>query len=464
MARAMRPTLPWLRNLPWTRGILSRVSYTPTLRLMTLEQKMHYELNGWVRVPAVFSREDVTSISAWLDDISKWPEDSKRWMHHFEVDEAGQRMLARTENVVPYHPGMAQLTMLGRIPMYVADAMGRDVFLYKEKINYKLSGGGGYAPHQDAPAYKQVHVHCTALLSIDESRRDNGCLEFVSGRHKEGLIGLTHDGIIDSEACCAMPFTACETDPGDLVIFSSYAPHRSRSNTSGRPRRLLYLTYNSQEEGYLRDEYYRHKREALKEGSLSLIKHFQGKDNFADRVVHEVEELFASKGGTLYDPQVTQMEHALQSASLAEKEDAEESLVVATLLHDVGHLLLDEHAGKTDFLAEDLSHETVGASWLDARFPPEVSESVRLHVNAKRYLCAARPGYWETLSPASKRSLEVQGGVFSEQQAGDWIRQPHAEAAVRIRLWDDRAKTAGTQTPSLHHYLPKIRAQVRTSA
>ena len=63
------------------------------------------------------------------------------------------------------------------------------------------------------------------------------------------------------------------------------------------------MTYNSQEEGYLRDEYYRHKREALKEGSLSLIKHFQGKDNFADRVVHEVEELFASKGGTLYDPQ-----------------------------------------------------------------------------------------------------------------------------------------------------------------
>ena len=393
LATALRP----LKGLQWSRGIVSRVSYAPTLRLMTVEQKMHYELNGWVRVPGVFSHEEIGSVSGWLNDIAKWPEDAKRWMHHYEVDEAGQKMLARSENIVPYHPGLAQLTMLGRIPMYVADAMGREVFLYKEKINYKLSGGGGYAAHQDAPAYKQVHVHCTALLSVDASRRDNGCLEFVSGRHKEGLIGLTQDGIIDEEACKGMPFTACETEPGDLVIFSSYVPHRSRANTSGRPRRLLYLTYNAQEEGYLRDEYYRHKREALEEGSLSLIKHFQGKSNFADRVISEVQHLFTSKGNTLYDPQVTQLEHALQSASLAERAGAEDSLVAACLLHDVGHLLLDEHAGKDDFLNEDLNHEAVGATWLEQRFTEQVAESVRLHVDAKRYLCATRPGYWDTL-------------------------------------------------------------------
>lgn len=424
---------------------------------------MHYELNGWVRVPGAFSKEDVACVSNWLNDIASWPEDEKKWMHHYEVGESGERLLARTENVVPYHPGFAQLTMLGRIPMYVADAMGRDVFLYKEKINYKASGGGGYAPHQDAPAYKQVHVHATALLSVDPSDKNNGCLEFVSGRHKEGLVGLNKDGIIDQAVASGMTFTACETNPGDLVIFSSYVPHRSRPNVSGRPRRLLYLTYNSQEEGYLRDEYYRHKREALQEGYISLIKHFQGKQSFADRVADEVEDLYRRQGDTLYDPQVTQMEHALQSAALAEKEGADDTLVVASLLHDVGHLLLDEHAGHADFLARDRNHEAVGSDWLTKRFTPELSEAVRLHVDAKRYLCATTPGYWEALSPASKRSLELQGGTFSQEEATTWMQQPHAEAAVRIRQWDDRAKAADVVTPALEHYMPRVRAAVRHS-
>lgn len=423
---------------------------------------MHYELNGWVRVPGVFSKEDVACVSDWLKDIALWPESPKKWMHHYEVGETGEKILTRTENVVPYHPGFAQLTMLGRIPMYVADAMGRDVFLYKEKINYKLSGGGGYAPHQDAPAYKQVHVHATALLSVDPSDRNNGCLEFVSGRHKEGLVGLNKDGIIDETVSRNMAFTLCETDPGDLVIFSSYVPHRSRPNLSGRPRRLLYLTYNSQDEGYLRDEYYRHKREAMEEGAISLIKHFQGKTNFQDRVVSEVSEIFRSSGDTLYDPQVTQIEHALQSAALAEKEGADDYVVAASLLHDIGHLLLDEHAGHADFLAHDQNHEDVGADWLNKRFVPELSEAVRLHVDAKRYLCATTPGYWEALSPASKRSLELQGGSFSTEEATAWVQQPHAEAAVRIRQWDDKAKTADVATPPLEHYLPKVRSAVIT--
>lgn len=422
---------------------------------------MSYELNGWVKVPGVISKEDIASVSTWLDDIAQWPENQQKWMHHYEVGETGHKLLTRTENVVPYHPGFAQLTMLGVIPMYVADAMGRDVFLYKEKINYKLSGGAGYAPHQDAPAYKQVHVHATALLSVDSSDRNNGCLEFVSGRHKEGLVGLTNDGIIDELAWRGMTFTSCETDPGDVVIFSSYVPHRSRPNLSGRPRRLLYLTYNAQEEGYLRDEYYRHKREAMHEGELSLIKHFQGTTKYADRVEREVRDLFDSKGHTLYDPQVTQIEHALQTAALAEREGGNDHLVAACLLHDVGHLLLDEHVGHDDFLRSDLSHETVGADWLEKRFIPDLSESVRLHVDAKRYLCATTPNYWEALSPASKRSLELQGGTFSQEEAATWVEQPHAEHAVKIRQWDDRAKSAAVVTPSLDHFLPKVRAAVR---
>lgn len=182
--------------------------------------------------------------------------------------------------------------------------------------------------------------------------------------------------------------------------------------------------------------------------------------NFADRVTNEVRELFEQSGGSLYDPQVTQMEHALQSAALAEREGANDTVVVASLLHDVGHLLLDEHSGQADFLAQDHNHETVGSDWLKRRFDPPLAEAVRLHVAAKRYLCATEPRYWEALSPASKRSLELQGGVFSQEEAKVWAQQPHAQEAVNIRRWDDMAKVASASTPPLEHFLSKINALV----
>ena len=113
-------------------------------------------------------------------------------------------------------------------------------------------------------------------MAVERATVANGCLEFATGRHREGLIGLTEDGILAQVAEASLDFTPCEMEPGDVAVFSSYIPHRSRPNHSGERRALLYLTYNAQREGYLRDEYYRHKRAALKSGQLSLIKHFQG--------------------------------------------------------------------------------------------------------------------------------------------------------------------------------------------
>ena len=93
-------------------------------------------------------------------------------------------------------------------------------------------GQHSYATHQDAPAYKQINHHCTCLISVDASTVQNGCLEFASGRHNEGIIGLTEDGIVSEEAAGPMKFVACETEPGDVVLFSSYVPHRSMKNLS----------------------------------------------------------------------------------------------------------------------------------------------------------------------------------------------------------------------------------------
>ena len=102
---------------------------------------------------------------------------------------------------------------------------------------------------------------------------------------------------------------------------------------------------------------------------------------------------------------------------------------------------------------EDLEHELKGAEWLRPRFPSEITEAVRLHVPAKRYLTQAVEGYWDGLSSASKRSLEVQGGTFSETEAAAWIKQPYAMAAAKLRHWDDKGKAAGVATPSLEHFL-----------
>jgi len=173
----------------------------------------------------------------------------------------------------------------------------------------------------------------------------------------------------------------------------------------------------------------------------------------------EIEHLFAVKGDRQYTGEpVTQLEHALQCAQLAEGEGAEAPLVVAALLHDLGHMLNDQ--GETPTLRGiDDKHQFVALPFLRGLFDDAVLEPIRLHVDAKRYLCVRGDGsksgaeYWWALSEDSKRSLELQGGVFSRTEADAFIARPHAAAGVRVRAWDDRAKQAGAATPPLRHYL-----------
>jgi phosphonate degradation associated HDIG domain protein len=156
-------------------------------------------------------------------------------------------------------------------------------------------------------------------------------------------------------------------------------------------------------------------------------------------------------GGLYGGEQVTQLEHALQCAALAEAEGATPELVVAALLHDIGHL-----SDNPD--DRQHPHSELGARLLGGMFSPAVTEPVRLHVAAKRYLCVEDPMYWSRLSVQSKRSLEWQGGPFTVAEANDYINQPHAEDAVRLRQWDDRAKTPGKPTPSLDHFIATMRS------
>lgn len=170
----------------------------------------------------------------------------------------------------------------------------------------------------------------------------------------------------------------------------------------------------------------------------------------------EVMRLFRLQGESAYHGEaVSQAEHALQAAQLAEEQGAADSLVVAALLHDVGHLVQG--------LAEDIAdrgidgrHEDAGAAWLARRFGPEVIEPVRLHVAAKRFLCATEPAYRAALSPASERSLQLQGGPFNDQEVAEFASNPFAHDAVQLRRWDDTAKVPGLAVPGLTHYLERV--------
>jgi phosphonate degradation associated HDIG domain protein len=166
-------------------------------------------------------------------------------------------------------------------------------------------------------------------------------------------------------------------------------------------------------------------------------------------------------GQTRYDETVTQLEHALQTAALAKPHG--NIAVVAALLHDICHLLLDEHDTQTDFLNQDLRHEIVGARFLNRWFGPDVATPVALHVKVKRYLVAADAEYAAALSDASTRSLGIQGGPMNATEVERFRTLPHAELAILLRRWDDRAKQADALVPGLSHWREAVIA-VRRAA
>lgn len=174
-----------------------------------------------------------------------------------------------------------------------------------------------------------------------------------------------------------------------------------------------------------------------------------------------IEALFAARGGEQYTGEpVTHLEHALQCATLAERAGADDALVTAALLHDVGHLLRD-HGPTPSLRGVDDRHELAALPWLGALFGASVLEPVRWHVDAKRYLCATQPGYRDRLSEDSERSLALQGGVFSAEEAAAFMARPGARDAVRLRVWDDLAKQPGATTPTLAHFMQRAARCVR---
>lgn len=164
--------------------------------------------------------------------------------------------------------------------------------------------------------------------------------------------------------------------------------------------------------------------------------------------VEKIISLYVEGSAVRYGSElVSQLEHALQSAQLAQAEGADTELCAAAFLHDIGHLVA-RRSGEVPREIDDL-HQYLALPFLRGAFGGAVLEPIKLHVDAKRYLCHAEPGYWERLSPASKHSLELQGGAYTAGEAAAFMRQPFARDAVRLRRWDDAAKTPGLAVPDL---------------
>jgi phosphonate degradation associated HDIG domain protein len=179
-------------------------------------------------------------------------------------------------------------------------------------------------------------------------------------------------------------------------------------------------------------------------------------------VVNEVFAVYRARGGRFYGENVTELEHALQAATFAQQFGEADHVVAACLLHDYGHLIHDLGEDIADH-GIDAAHEELGADALAKMFVAEVAEPTRLHVAAKRYLCWKNPHYHEGLSPASQQSLQLQGGPMSEEEARAFEQNPHYDAAVRLRRYDDMGKVPHMPTPGLESFGKLLERFVRLS-
>ncbi len=176
--------------------------------------------------------------------------------------------------------------------------------------------------------------------------------------------------------------------------------------------------------------------------------------------IDRIFEILRSGGRAEYgNDRVSQLDHALQCATLAEQQDASTALVTAALLHDIGHLLADDELAAFE-RGDDTRHEIRGADWLAQWFGDDVTEPVRGHVAAKRYLTATDQGYFDILSPVSRRTLELQGGPFTAAEAAAFASRPFAEQAAAVRRWDDSAKVFGADVAMLEHFREALAASL----
>jgi hypothetical protein len=224
----------------------------------------HFRRHGYVWLRDFFTDAETRDLRRWTDEITAWPETPGRWMRYYErvAGAPAAKQLARIENFVPYHPGLAGLLCGPSVLGALAECCGEPVVLFKDKINCKLPAGAGFAPHQDAPAYVDFGVahHLTLMAPVDPFTRANGCLEVSRWESRRETLPQNPDGTLRDGVMERWEIEPLLAAPGDAIVFDAWVPHRSGPNRSAGPRRSYYLTFNPASAGDHRAEYYARKR------------------------------------------------------------------------------------------------------------------------------------------------------------------------------------------------------------
>ena len=222
-----------------------------------------FRASGYLVVRKAFSPAEMAAIAEWSDEMSQRPEvPGKHWVYHEpSLKERDRVLINRIENITPFHAGFAELTRSLAAP--VSQLLGESAVLFKEKINFKMPGGGGFKPHQDSQAGWDTYADffINVLVSIDAATVENGCLQIVSGHHNRGLFRSWEP--LSGKDMEGMAFVDCPTEPGDLIFFDSFAPHGSEPNLSDKIRRLYYATYNRLSAGDHMAQYYADKHKSF---------------------------------------------------------------------------------------------------------------------------------------------------------------------------------------------------------
>jgi ectoine hydroxylase-related dioxygenase (phytanoyl-CoA dioxygenase family) len=221
-----------------------------------------FQRDGYLLLREFFNRDEVAEITRWTEELASAPEEvGRHWVYReASLLDPEDRIIQRIENFCPFHEGFDRLVRHGRLMETVSRLFGEQAILFKEKINFKMPGGAGFKAHQDQQAGWSTYapLFITALVGIDASTLENGCLEVAPGWHKQGLLGEEWKPL-DDRRIAEVGLKPVPTSPGDVLLFDSYVPHASAENMTGAARRILYLTYNRLSDGDQRERYYRDK-------------------------------------------------------------------------------------------------------------------------------------------------------------------------------------------------------------
>jgi len=229
--------------------------------MLDAQQRTFWRRNGYLWLRGCLSPDETAAVRRWTDEITGWADTPGKWMRYYERAN-GERMLARIENFLPHHEGLHALFERGRVPAILAELLGEPAVVFKDKVNLKAAGGQGFAPHQDGPAYVDfgLDFFVTVMVPVDAFTLENGCLEMAREAATDRL--LPHPGgALPPEVDASYTYDPVLAQPGDVILFDSYVPHRSGPNRSGGPRRSYYVTYNRLADGDHRAAYYARKRE-----------------------------------------------------------------------------------------------------------------------------------------------------------------------------------------------------------